>query len=469
MKRMSRLLISATRKSSGKTIISTALVAILKDRGLNPQPYKKGPDYIDPQWLSAAGGCACYNLDFNVQSKGQIVAMVATKSPPGSFTLIEANKGLYDGISLDGSDSNAALAKLLHSPVLLVVDCEGITRGIAPLLSGYNNFDPELTIGGVILNRVGGTRHQSKLIAAVEQYTDITVMGAVMKDKTLLLPERHLGLIPANESSDKIQFIKAISKRIASQLDIERIIELAAAATPLPSMPNLANQQHKTTTDIRIGVFQDSAFGFYYPDDLQALERFGAELIFINSLSDTQLPSIDGLFIGGGFPETQADALEANQSLRGAVSEAIEDGLPTYAECGGLMYLSRSIHWQGRRFEMCAVIAADTHLDEVPQGRGYVELIADNTMIWQQPGNNNPPTTIRAHEFHYSRLVNMKQDYPTAYKVNRGVGLGDGRDGIIYKNLLAMYSHQRNVCGDWARLFSDFVRLHKKTTTDLTK
>ncbi|MBC6413472.1 MAG: cobyrinate a,c-diamide synthase [Chromatiales bacterium] len=460
---MGRLLISATHKSSGKTIISTALAAILKARRLNPRPYKKGPDYIDPQWLSAAAGCPCYNLDFNVQSKDEIVAMVADKSPTGSFTLIEANKGLYDGVSVDGSNSNAALTKLLRCPVLLVVDCDGMTRGIAPLLLGYSDFDPELTIGGVILNRVGGTRHQSKLIAAVEQYTDIPVMGTVMKDKTLLLPERHLGLIPANEASDKMRFIEAIAERIVAQLDIEKIIELAALTAPLPKIASRQRGHRKPTADIRIGVFKDAAFGFYYPDDLEALEQLGAELLFIDSLSDARLPATDGLFIGGGFPETQADVLEANRPLRTAVAEAIEGGIPVYAECGGLMYLTRGIHWQGRRFEMCGVIDADTYVDKVPQGRGYVELIADNTISRRQLGDNDQPATIYAHEFHYSRLIDIKSDYQTAYKVNRGVGLGNGRDGIIYKNLLAMYAHQRNVCGDWARIFSDLVRQHKKT------
>ena len=455
---MSRLLLAATRKSSGKTIIATALAAILKARGLDPRPYKKGPDYIDPQWLSAAAGCACYNLDFNVQSPDEIIALVAAKSSSQSFSLIEANKGLYDGISVDGSDSNAALAKVLNCPVLLVIDCQGMTRGIAPLLAGYDNFDADVFIGGVILNRVGGSRHQSKLVAAVERYTDIPLMGAVMQDQTLLLPERHLGLIPANESTAKSQFIETLAESIARQLDMEKIIELAAQAAQLPKVQD---EYSKTATDIRIGIFKDAAFGFYYADDLEALERYGAELVFINSLSDAELPPLDGLFIGGGFPETQAGALVANQSLRRAVAAAVEDGLPVYAECGGLMYLTRNIHWQGRRFEMCGVIDADTQMHDTPQGRGYTELIETDEMIWRRD-ENNPTKTIYAHEFHYSRLTDIKRDYRTAYQISRGVGLGDGRDGIVYKNLLATYTHQRNVCGGWAKRFSDFVREHKR-------
>ena len=451
---MSRLLVSATHKSSGKTILTTALIALLKAQGANPAPYKKGPDYIDPQWLSAAAGSACYNLDFNVQSNDEIIAMVADKSPLGTTAVIEANKGLYDGVSLDGSDSNAALAELLKCPILLVVDCEGMTRGIAPLLLGYDDFVPELSIGGVILNRVGGSRHQSKLIAAVERYTDIPVMGAIMKDKALSLPERHLGLIPANEATGTSQFIETLSARIAPQIDLEKIMQLAAQAPPLAHTPN---EHEKHSADIRIGVFRDSAFNFYYPDDLETLERCGVELVFINSLTDSRLPPINGLFIGGGFPETQASALEANLALRHAVAEAIEDRMPVYAECGGLMYLTKSIHWQGRRFEMCGVIDADTQMHEIPQGRGYVELNETDGMIWGGQGEGNTSGVIHAHEFHYSRLVDIKQSYPTAYKISRGAGLGNGRDGIVYKNLLAAYTHQRNACGRWAERFSDFV------------
>ena len=466
---MSRLLVSATHKSSGKTIFTTALIALLKAHGANPIPYKKGPDYIDPQWLSAAAGGACYNLDFNVQSNDEIIAMVADKSPPGTIAVIEANKGLYDGVSLDGSNSNAALAELLKCPILLVVDCEGMTRGIAPLLLGYDKFVPELSIGGVILNQVGGSRHQSKLIAAVERYTDIPVMGAVMKDKALSLPERHLGLIPANEATDASQFIETLSACIAPQIDLEKIMQLAARATPLAhtrhkhEKPNYEKPNYKKLdADIRIGVFRDSAFNFYYPDDLETLERCGVELVFINSLTDSRLPPINGLFIGGGFPETQASALEANRALRHAVAEAIEDCMPVYAECGGLMYLTKSIHWQGRRFEMCGVIDADTQMHETPQGRGYVKLNETDGMIWGGQGEGNTSSVIHAHEFHYSRLVDIKQSYPTAYKISRGAGLGNGHDGIVYKNLLAAYTHQRNTCGRWAERFSDFVRSNRR-------
>lgn len=454
---MSRLIISATHKSSGKTVISTAVCALLRTNRLHPRPYKKGPDYIDPKWLAQAARRPCYNLDFHVQSAQQMRALVAKHSTPDTFALIEANKGLYDGVALDGSDSNAALAKLLQSPVLIVVDCEGMTRGIAPLLLGYKDFDPQVQIGGIILNRVGGTRHQQKLLSAVEEYTDIPVLGSVMKDPRLNLAERHLGLIPANEAGDAPQVIARVANIIGEQIDLQAITELAALAPPLTAETTV---HRAAACDITLGIFRDQAFGFYYPDDLEMLEECGAKLIFIDSLHEVQLPPIDGLIIGGGFPETQAQSLERNQDLRAEVKHAIEGGLPVYAECGGLMYLARSILWGDQCFEMCGVLAADVAMSETPYGRGYVEYTETEQMPW--PGQL-AASVGKAHEFHYSRLVNVQQAFTTVYKLSRGSGLGAGDDGIVYKNLLASYLHQRSTCGNWARRFCEFVRHHKQT------
>lgn len=455
---MSRLIISATHKSSGKTVISTALCALLKTAGLNPRPYKKGPDYIDPKWLAQAAEAPCYNLDFHVQTAEQIRATIARHSPPETFSLIEANKGLYDGVATDGSDSNAALAKLLYSPVIIVVDCEGITRGIAPLLLGYKNFDSQVQIGGVVLNRVGGERHRDKLVSALKEYTDIAVLGSIMKDQRLVLPERHLGLVPANEASDARQFIATVAEIIGGQIDLEAIVQLASTA---PQLNDAATPNRTRTADITLGIFRDKAFGFYYPDDLETLEDCGAKLIFIDSLSDTRLAPTDGLIIGGGFPETQAPALERNQALRSEIKQAIENNLPVYAECGGLMYLTRSIQWRGKHFEMCGVLPADTEMSDTPYGRGYVEYTETDAMPWPQLSHSPDVANYRAHEFHYSRLVNVGQPFTTAYKLTRGAGLGNGADGIVYKNLLASYLHQRSTSGNWAERFCQFVRTHR--------
>lgn len=476
-----RLLISAAHKSSGKTVVAAGLCAALKARGMEVRAFKKGPDYIDPQWLARACDRPCYNLDFNTQSHAEITATAAAHAaPPGGCTLIEGNKGLYDGVAADGVDSNAALAKLLGLPVVLVVDCDGITRGIAPLLQGYRAFDPQVALAGVILNQVGGERHRAKLTAAVETYTDLPVLGAVMRDARLALPERHLGLAPSAETDGAARHISDLREAVAAQVDLERLLRAVADAEPPPASgatmagaasdaasmaPGDGRPLHAAAAPgdnggpLRLGVFRDRAFSFYYPDDLEDLERCGAELVFVDSLRDTRLPPVDGLFIGGGFPETQAAALEANAALRGEVARAINGGLPAYAECGGLMYLSRAITWRERRHSMCGVIAADTLMCERPQGRGLVEFSETANMPW--PAIKGEAKTRRAHEFHHSRLVNAAA-FDTAYAVSRGDGLGGGRDGIVHKNLLASYLHRR-ATGDnrWTQRFTGFIRARK--------
>ena len=460
-----QFLVSATRKSSGKTVVSVGLCAELKARGGEIRAFKKGPDYIDPQWLAQASGHACYNLDFYTQSHEEIRALAAARSPAQGFSLIEANKGLFDGVAADGGDSNAALAKLLGIPVVLVVDCEGMTRGIAPLLQGYRAFDAEVTIAGVILNRVGGERHRAKLTAAVENYSDVPVLGAIMRDARLQLPERHLGLTPSAETDDAAQKIEDVREAVAAQVDVDLLLQaVGASAGTSVSGPRRAQgapvirppPPDGKDDKIKLAVFKDQAFHFYYPDDLEDLERCGVELAFVDGLRDARLPPADGLFIGGGFPETQAAALQANGELRGDVARAIQRGLPAYAECGGLMYLSRGITWQGRRYEMCGAIEADTLMCDAPQGRGYVEFSETGHMPW--PAAEDAPPAWRAHEFHHSRLVNAAP-FDTAYAVSRGAGLGDGSDGIVHKNLLASYLHRRATGAErWTSRFVRFIR-----------
>ncbi len=453
---MAHLLLSAAHKSSGKTTISIGLCAAFKARGLQIHPFKKGPDYIDPMWLSRAAGNPCHTLDFYTSTHDEILQTVSHYHQHSDLTLIEGNKGLYDGLDLEGSNSNAALAKFLHAPVILVLDARGMTRGIAPLVLGYQQFDSEVNIAGVILNQVGGSRHEGKLRRIMEHYTDVAVLGAVQRDPALDLEERHLGLMPSNEDHLASEKIISIGNAIAEQVNLDRVLEIAQQAT-LPSPPiqtiTINTQQKK----VRLGIAQDAAFGFYYPSDLQALRDAGADLIPINTLKETQLPEIDGLFIGGGFPETQMQALEANHQLRSEIRQAIENGLPCYAECGGLMYLSQAIHWQGQRCEMVGIIPAETQMHSRPQGRGYVRLQEQAESLWGDHSN----TEIAAHEFHYSALSGLESnpEFSFAYQIKRGVGIDGQHDGLIYKNLLACYSHQRHSQQNpWTQRFIDFVR-----------
>jgi len=456
---MDRLLISAAHKSSGKTTVSLGLCAAFAARGLAVQPFKKGPDYIDPMWLGRASARACHNLDPYLMTPEQIGAVFARQAAGADISIVEGNKGLYDGLALDGSNSNAALAQLLDLPVLLVIDARGMTRGIAPLILGYQAFDRRIRIGGVILNRLGGSRHEAKLRAVIEHYTDVPVLGAIAEDTDLALTERHLGLMPSNEHADAARQIGLIGERIAAQVDLARVRALAASAPALnlsamPMAPVASPAQ-----PVRIALAQDRAFGFYYPDDLQALRDAGAELLPFDTLSDPALPeAIDGLFIGGGFPELFMRELQANVSLRTQIAAAIADGLPTYAECGGLMYLARSLRWRGERCDMVGAVAGDATLHQKPVGRGYVHLSATDHMPWAGLQGQS----VRGHEFHYSSLDGLPADTRYAWRVTRGHGIDGQHDGVVQHNLLATYAHLRSVAGtDWARHFVDFVRTRR--------
>jgi cobyrinic acid a,c-diamide synthase len=458
---MNRLLISAAHKSSGKTTVTIGLCAALRARGLAVQPFKKGPDYIDPMWLSLAAGRDCHNLDFYLMGREEIHATFARHSHGADIALIEGNKGLYDGLDLDGSNSNAALAQLLTTPVVLVIDARGMTRGIAPLILGYQAFDPKVRIAGVILNQLGGSRHEAKLRAVIEHYTDVSVIGAVHYDERLNIVERHLGLMPSNEAGGATDKIRTIAGTVAAQVDLDRLIALAASAAPLPGAPVTASPA-LPAPDIRIAIARDAAFGFYYPGDLEALRQAGAELVPFDALNDRHLPQADGLFIGGGFPEVHIERLAANESLRREIREAIEAGMPAYAECGGLMYLSRRIRWGDREGEMVGAIPGDTVMHERPQGRGYIRLRETASAPWALTRPGEAPAEIPGHEFHYSSLDNLPPGLPYAYDMLRGHGVDGERDGIVIKNLLACYCHLRDLEGNhWASRFAEFVRRNR--------
>jgi cobyrinic acid a,c-diamide synthase len=456
---MNRLLVSAAHKSAGKTTVCIGLAAALAARGEVVQPFKKGPDYIDPLWLGMAAGRPCYSLDPYLSGAEELRAEFARRMQGASLGLVEGNKGLYDGLALDGSNSNAALAATLGAPVVLVIDARGMTRGIAPLILGFQAFDRGIRIAGVILNQLGGARHEAKLRAVIAHYTDVPVLGAVQRDERMAIAERHLGLVPSNEADAARARVDEIAARIASQVDLDALLGVASSSPPfaLPRHPRESGDPVKPAT-LRIGIARDAAFGFYYPGDLEALHEAGAELVPFDTLRDRRLPEVDALFIGGGFPETQMDALAANVSLRAELRQAIESGMPAYAECGGLMYLARSIEWNGRRAEMAGVLPADIVMHARPVGRGYVHLRETGRGPWPARAQGSS-ALIRAHEFHYSSVENLAPGLEFAYEVERGHGIDGRRDGLLYKNLLASYAHLRDVGGNhWAKRFVGFVR-----------
>jgi len=354
----------------------------------------------------------------------------------------------------EGKGSTAEIARLFRSPVVLVVNSSRMTRSIAAMVSGYQSFEPETKIAGVILNNVSGARHERKLRDALESHCGIPVVGSVPRDEELLIKERHLGLIPFPEGEASDSIITTIADRLEGCFDLDKILSIAQSAEEgLTAEVEVAQKEQV----VKIGVLYDRVFNFYYQENLEALLQAGAELVFIDSLKDRDLPAIDGLYLGGGFPEFFLKELEANSSLRDSIREAIEDYLPVYAECAGLMYLSRGITFQGRRFEMVGVIPAEVELLSKPQGHGYmmVEVVGKNPFF---------PLGLSfwAHEFHHSRLK-LEGEVEFAYRVERGQGI-DGRvDGIIYKNVLASYAHLNAVgVPEWAEAFVSLALRRRK-------
>ena len=444
-----RFMISAAHKSSGKTVVSMGLSAAFQAAGDDLSTFKKGPDYIDPMWLSAASGRACYNLDFNAMEPEEITRFFCERSR--GLSLIEANKGLYDGVEPDGTDANAALAKLLGLPVVLVIDTLGMSRGIAPLLMGYQAFDGEVNIAGVILNKVGGARHEAKLRRAVETYSGLPVLGSVWRNAGLEIGERHLGLTPPSETEERDAVIARISEIVGGSVELEPLRGLASSAPPL-ELARAAKPAGRPGEGLRIGVARDAAFGFYYPDDLEAFEAAGATLVPVDLTRDAALPELDGLFIGGGFPEMRAEELAANAGMRASVKSALEAGLPAYAECGGLMYLSEAICWGDACHEMVGFIPGRAKMHARPQGRGYVRYDCTAANPWGTAGRE-----VRAHEFHYASLEGVPAGLTWARKITRGHGTDGVRDAIVKGNTVAGFIHLRNTAKvPWVRGFLEF-------------
>jgi len=349
--------------------------------------------------------------------------------------VIEGNRGLYDGVDESGTYSTARLAKLIKSPVVLIVDCTKSSATVAAVVLGNKLYDPSVPVRGIILNDVSPGRHESVIRKAIEQSSGISVVGAVPRMKHGEFPERHMGLTPFHEHPDVEKAIAASAAVAEKYLDLAALWRIAGEASALqavqePSVPS-ADPDRPT-----IGVIRDMAFQFYYPDNLEALEQQGAVLREINALQDRDLPPIDALYIGGGFPETQAAKLAGNVSFAGSLRAAVEKGLPVYAECGGLIYLGRSLRLDDNIYPMTSVLPADFVLEKKPQAHGYTQLeVCGPNPFFEMK------CTLRGHEFHYSRIVNLEELHGMVFSMRRGHGIDGAYDGIVYKNVLATYTH----------------------------
>lgn len=444
-----RVVVGAPSGRSGKTTVTLGLLAALKNSGLTVQPFKKGPDFIDPSWMTMVTGRACRNLDGFMMTRETILNSFIKNTAETDIGVVEGAMGLFDGVDIEGSGSTAEIAKAIAAPLILVVDTTRMTRSVAPLVRGFMNFDPDLRVAGVILNKVARARHENMLREAIERYCGIPVLGVIPKGQQFTIPDRHLGLIPAAERDELAVSVGEIGKAALEFFDMEKIMEVAKSAPPLiiNEAAGIVCQSLPNGESPAIGVFRDRAFTFYYPENIEALAAAGAEIVSINSLSDHVLPDIDALYIGGGFPEVFAGDIEANESLRRAIKNKAEAGMPVYAECGGLMYLSRSLSWKEKKYSMSGCLPFDVIMSDRPQGHGYevVEVLGDNPFFLRG-------AVIKAHEFHHSRVENIDEEKISfAFRVARGWGIDGKRDGAVYKNVLACYSHlHASSCFGWA-------------------
>lgn len=447
-----RILISALRGGAGKTIVSIGITAAWKKSGKHITPFKKGPDYIDAGWLSLAAGRPCYNLDTFLVKEPHIFQSFLSHSKKDGISVIEGNRGLYDGIDIHGSTSTAELAKLLKAPVVLCIDCTKSTRTMAAAVLGCLKFDPDVDIKGVILNRVAGSRHENVLRKNIEQYCDIPVLGAIPKLDWEKFPERHLGLVPTPEHGCAMDAVNDAARIAARYLDLDALAEVSINAGPLP-VPEGALEtirfkdciRHSRGSEVSalpgsapvIGIIKDSAFQFYYPENIEALQAAGAETMMVSPFTTDVIPQVDALYIGGGFPETHAQELANNVTFRRQVKDLAEKGLPIYAECGGLMYLGEELVLDEGTFPMAGVLPVVFGFSKKPQGHGYTVVSVEHENPYYKIGSE-----IKGHEFHYSKVLEWRgTDKDLAFGMKRGAGFINKRDGVCYKNVLATYTH----------------------------
>lgn len=443
-----RIVIAGMRGGSGKTLLSVGLTAALRNRGLRVAPFKKGPDYIDAAWLSAAAGHPCRNLDLFLMSRQTVLQSFAAATGDADVAVIEGNRGLYDGMDARGTYSTAELAKLLAAPVVLAVDCTKSSRTVAATVLGCQRLDAEVPVRGVILNQMASHRHQAVLREAVQQVCGLPVLGSVVRIPQHPFPERHLGLVPPQEHDERTVAVHQAAAVAEEYLDLDAIWALAREAPALevqgegPGDSSCA-KAHRA----RIGVFRDAAFQFYYPENLKALAREGASLVEISPLRDTELPDVDGLYIGGGFPETLAPALAKNKPFLASLRRSIENELPVYAECGGAVFLGERLVVDEKVYPMAGALPVAFLFHQKPQGHGYAVLETVETNPFYPVGES-----LRGHEFHYTCVEPAAtKDLRFAFRVRRGYGFDGRRDGLCCRNVLACYTHVHALGTDsWA-------------------
>jgi cobyrinic acid a,c-diamide synthase len=442
-----RVVVAGLGGDSGKTLVSLAMLASARSSGLDVRAFKKGPDYIDAAWLGWAAGRPARNLDTFLMGVADVQRHFASHAAGADVAVIEGNRGLYDGADAEGTHSTAELAKALEAPVVLVVNATKVTRTVAACVLGCQAFDPGVRVAAVVLNRVAGPRHERIARDAIESRCGIPVVGVLPRfADASLLHSRHLGLVPPPEFPGLSDLNSRLLDEVGQCLDMPAVLAIArqAPGTRWTVGPRRSSGEGAS---LRIGYLQDSAFTFYYPENLEALETAGATLVPISSLTAPALPpGLHALYIGGGFPETHAAAIAANRTFLADLERHARAGLPIYAECGGLMLLARSLRQGDGVTPMAGVLPCDVELCAAPQGHGYAELAVDAPNPFFPEG-----LSLRGHEFHYSRIVPGQTPVATACAVRRGSGSSVGRDAVVVHNVWASYTHLHAVSTpEWA-------------------
>jgi cobyrinic acid a,c-diamide synthase len=439
-----RLVIAGLSGDSGKTLVSLGIARALSDRGVAVRPFKKGPDYIDTAWLGVAARSTCRNLDTFLMSDEAMASALAKAAGDADLLLVEGNRGLFDGVDIEGSHSTAMLARRLAAPVVLVLDCTKMTRTAAALVLGCRAMDPEIDLAGVILNRVGCGRHETIVREAVAGIAGTPVLGAIRRIKgDDPLPGRHLGLVTAVEHPDPEEAVQRAAEAVAAGVDLDRLLAVAQWAPELELMPSDTPVEQVAAT---IGYLEGKAFSFYYPENLERLRAAGVQLVPIDPANASELPDVDGLYIGGGFPEVHAARLGANTEFTASVRARVDAGMPIYAECAGLMYLARELVVDGVTHTMAGVLDLVVEQRPTPQGHGYEVAVVDRDNPFFAAG-----TRLVGHEFHYSRLVSGSDREHSVLRVERGTGIGDSRDGITTGRVFASYLHlHAGATPEWA-------------------
>ena len=428
-KNFPRLIIAATQSGSGKTTITVGLLVAFKNRGLDVQAYKVGPDYIDTGWHALALGKISHNLDSWLVGTDRLKEIFAATSAGADVSLVEGVMGLYDG-GRGGISSTAEISKLLDAPVVLVLDAKSMGTSAAAVALGFREFDRSVKLAGVILNRLGSGSHKKIIVDALDAL-GIKCFGAIKRNDDFHLPERHLGLVPTTENNSA-DVIKKICAAVEEQIDVDGLIKLAKNSAPLAVPPK---SQIPNPKSLKLAVAKDEAFNFYYGAGLKALENLGAQIIFFSPLHDDHLPeNICGMIIGGGFPEMFAARLEQNKNLRAEIFRAAEAGLPIFAECGGFMYLMRElVDFDGKIFRMCGVLDGRATMTRKLQTVGYVEAEILRDCILGRAGEK-----IHAHEFHFSTAETADEKIFKCRKLRTGA---EYLAGAGKKNLVASYLH----------------------------